>query len=87
MQDVGLGGASDPDVLAWAATEGRVLLSHDTQTMPNHVAARIEAGHTVAGVVIVRQQRAIGPIIEQLLIVAFCASPDELRDQIIYIPW
>jgi hypothetical protein len=27
---------SDPDILAFAASEGRVLLSHDVSTMPEH---------------------------------------------------
>jgi predicted nuclease of predicted toxin-antitoxin system len=29
----GLAGADDPTVLAWAAREGRVLLTHDVRTM------------------------------------------------------
>jgi len=29
VQDIGLSGEDDPVVLAWAADEGRVLLSHD----------------------------------------------------------
>ena len=30
-QDAGLSGAADPQVLAWAAVEQRLLLSHDVQ--------------------------------------------------------
>jgi predicted nuclease of predicted toxin-antitoxin system len=33
VQDVGLSGSEDPDVLEWAAGEGRVLLTHDASTM------------------------------------------------------
>ncbi|MFN2270846.1 MAG: DUF5615 family PIN-like protein [Anaerolineae bacterium] len=29
VQDVGLTGADDPAVLAWAADQGRVLITHD----------------------------------------------------------
>jgi predicted nuclease of predicted toxin-antitoxin system len=29
VQDVGLTGADDPTVLAWAADQGRVLITHD----------------------------------------------------------
>jgi predicted nuclease of predicted toxin-antitoxin system len=32
VQDVGLTSATDPDVLAWAATEGRIVLTHDRTT-------------------------------------------------------
>jgi hypothetical protein len=31
-------GRSDPEVLAMAAGEGRVLVSHDQRTMPHHFA-------------------------------------------------
>jgi predicted nuclease of predicted toxin-antitoxin system len=30
----GLGDASDPDLLAWAAEQKRVVVSHDRRTMP-----------------------------------------------------
>lgn len=33
VQDAGLSGANDPDVLEWAASEGRLLLTHDSMTM------------------------------------------------------
>jgi predicted nuclease of predicted toxin-antitoxin system len=33
VQDVGLAGADDPTVLEWAAQQGRVLLTHDVQTL------------------------------------------------------
>jgi hypothetical protein len=32
VQDVGLGGQKDPVVLAWAADEDRLLLTHDVST-------------------------------------------------------
>ncbi len=31
VQDVGLTGADDPTVLAWAAEQGRVLVTHDVE--------------------------------------------------------
>jgi Domain of unknown function (DUF5615) len=42
----GLVGVPDPEVLALAAHAGRVLVTHDRQTMPTHFAAFI--GHTNA---------------------------------------
>ena len=33
VQDVGLSGADDSTVLAWAAQQGRVLLTHDVTTI------------------------------------------------------
>jgi predicted nuclease of predicted toxin-antitoxin system len=37
----GLMGLRDPEVLALAAREGRVLVTHDQKTMPRHFAAFI----------------------------------------------
>jgi predicted nuclease of predicted toxin-antitoxin system len=34
VQDAGLTSLDDPAVLAWAAAEGRVLVSHDVQSQP-----------------------------------------------------
>jgi hypothetical protein len=34
VQDVGLVQTPDPDILEWAASQGRVLLSHDVSTVP-----------------------------------------------------
>src|SRR5436190_7461245 len=35
VQDVGLDATPDPDILAWAAVEGRILLTHDRDSMVN----------------------------------------------------
>jgi predicted nuclease of predicted toxin-antitoxin system len=35
-QDVGLTGADDPTVLAWAAGDRRVLVTHDVQTVTRY---------------------------------------------------
>jgi len=35
-QDVGLMNTDDPDILEWAASEGRILLIHDDRTI-NHL--------------------------------------------------
>jgi len=42
--DVGLAGAPDQAVLAWAAEQGRVVVSRDRAAMSLEAARRIEAG-------------------------------------------
>jgi predicted nuclease of predicted toxin-antitoxin system len=44
VQDAGLAGKSDEDVLAWAASEGRILITHDVTTMIQTAYDRISAG-------------------------------------------
>jgi predicted nuclease of predicted toxin-antitoxin system len=47
-----LEGMSDLQVLALAAAEGRILVTHDAKTMPRHFAEFVRS-HDSAGVVIV----------------------------------
>src|SRR5262249_52981210 len=41
VQDVGLAGAEDPDVLAWAAANNRLALTHDRATMWDYAKERV----------------------------------------------
>ena len=38
---VGLSDASDPELLAWAREQKRIVVTHDRRTMPYHVANQI----------------------------------------------
>jgi predicted nuclease of predicted toxin-antitoxin system len=50
----GLSGRADEEVLALAAREGRVLVSHDHRTMPKHF-ARFSVEQSSPGLLIVPQ--------------------------------
>lgn len=41
VRDVGLTGADDPTILEWAAKLGRVLFSHDVNTMTKYAYDRV----------------------------------------------
>ncbi len=45
VQDVGIAGADDPDVLAWAAENNRIILTHDRATMTDYAYERVAAGN------------------------------------------
>src|SRR5689334_13773269 len=85
MQDVGLRGAADPDVLAWAAREGRIVLTHDVATMPNHAYERIASGDALPGLFVVPQTLTIGDAIEELILLIECSLDDEWVDQVYYV--
>lgn len=74
-QDSGLLGAPDPAMLEWAAREGRVLLTHDFDTLIGHAWERVRAGLPMPGVVAVRQGMPVGQAIEELELFA-AASVD-----------
>jgi predicted nuclease of predicted toxin-antitoxin system len=41
VQDVGLSGVDDPAVLAWAADDNRILLTHDVATITRYAYERV----------------------------------------------
>ena len=43
-QEAGLMQTPDPDILSWAAAEGRIVLTHDRNAMTGFAYARIRAG-------------------------------------------
>jgi predicted nuclease of predicted toxin-antitoxin system len=86
VQQAGLLGADDRDILAWAAAEGRILITHDRNTIPGFVYERIRAGGAMPGVIIVDDQLPLGKAIDELLILAVCSNDEEWRDQIVYVP-
>ncbi len=85
-QDVGLSGSDDPDVLEWAAREGRVLLTHDVNSMIGHAVTRVQAGMRMPGVVAVRQSLLIGKAIEDILLLAQCGREGDYEGQVEYLP-
>jgi hypothetical protein len=86
VQDTEVAGASDSTLLEWAATEGRILLTHDERTVPRWALHRVEAGFTMPGVFVVRRTVAVSQVIEDLLLLAECSLDDEWHDRICYLP-
>ena len=52
-QNVGLQGREDPHVLAWAAAERRILITHDLKTIPRFAYERVSRHETMPGVIAV----------------------------------
>lgn len=86
VQDIGLRTQDDTIVLDWAAREGRILLTHDEQTIPAHAYARILNDLPMAGVFIVQQEEAIGRIIQDIILLANASLDREWEYQVLYLP-
>lgn len=87
VEDVGLRTAVDPDILAWAASEDRILLTHDRDTIPGFAYERVNAGLPMPGVFVIRnRQKQIGQMIEDILIPVYCSEQHEWRDQVQFLP-
>lgn len=87
VQDAGLEIKDDPHVLAWAARENRVLLTHDVSTMTKHAYARIEQNLPMPGVFEVSQELSIRIAIEEILLLIECSDEDEWSGQVRYLPF
>jgi len=85
-QEAGLEGISDPDLLDRAASENRILVSHDRRTMLEHFRAHLAAGKSSPGVLIVSQGAPIGLVAEAIVYIWSLADPQELRNQAYYLP-
>ena len=86
IQDVGLARAEDPEILAWAATEGRLVLTHDAETLIGFIYERVAAGLRMPGIVEMRQELAIGAAIEDILLLAEGSRDGEWKGQVLYLP-
>jgi predicted nuclease of predicted toxin-antitoxin system len=87
VQNVGLSETDDPDILAWAAREQRVVLTHDVNTMTGFAIERIKHGKPMTGLFIVHQEGAsFSKIIDDLLLLDDCSETAEWADQIPYLP-
>jgi hypothetical protein len=86
VADAGLGGADDHAVLAWAAADGRVLVSHDVATLSAFAYERVEAGPPMPGLFEAGPAVPIATAIEDLLLVAECSLPGEWEGQVRYLP-
>lgn len=86
VQDVGLSAANDPTLLAWAAQQGRVILTHDVTTMTRYAYERVEAGQPMPGLFEVSRAVPIGTAIEDIMLLAEYSLEGEWEGQIRYLP-
>lgn len=86
VQDAGLSGKNDPDVLAWTLADARILLTHDAKTIPAYAFAQVSGGDTIPGIIIVPWDAPVGRIISDLLFIVECSEQHEWDGQIHYLP-
>ncbi len=87
VQDVGLSGASDPEILQWAAQERRIVLTHDLTTMSSYMYERVAANLATPGVFVFKEQKVVRPTIDLIEMLNDCSSPDEWQDRAVMLPW
>lgn len=86
VQDREIRGLADPDLLARAASENRVLLTHDVNTVPRFAYERLVSGAPMAGVVVVPDRMAIGQAIEELALLIEVGAPEDIELRVLHLP-
>ena len=81
----GLAGLRDQDVLAVAARDGRVLVTHDQATMPRHFAEFTRSQHS-PGLIIVPQHLPLRDVADDLILIWTATETEEWTDRIAYLP-
>jgi predicted nuclease of predicted toxin-antitoxin system len=80
-----LAGVGDQEVLAVAARDGRVLVTHDNATMPQHFREFVRSRHS-PGVIVVPQHLPIRTVTDDLVLIWTATSEDEWTDRIEFLP-
>lgn len=80
-----LSGVADPEVLARAAADGRVLVTHDRKTMPQHFAEFI-AREASPGLLIVPQSLSVAAAVEDLILIWSATEAEEWVNRISILP-
>jgi predicted nuclease of predicted toxin-antitoxin system len=79
-------GADDQTVLLWAESAGRILVSEDKHTLPDHLDVHLAMGRHCPGVFLVRPGIGLLDVVEFLSLVAHLTEPFEWRDRVSFIP-
>lgn len=82
----GLETKPDPELLEWAATDNRVVLTHDRETMHGFANDRVAEGLAMSGVVIVSDRMILRQAIEELELIESCMEQRELKDRVMFVP-
>ena len=82
----GLRGLSDLEVLALAAEEARILVSHDRKTMPQAFGKFIQS-RTSPGLFLISQKTDLLAAIDSALLAWIASEPEEWINRMVAIPF
>jgi Domain of unknown function (DUF5615) len=84
--DANLAHQPDAIILSWAAEHERILVTGDLNTMVGFAWDRVRSRKPVAGVLALLENKPVGRVIDDILLIAQYYAPDEINDQVLYIP-
>jgi predicted nuclease of predicted toxin-antitoxin system len=84
-QDIGLMQTPDPVILEYAASQNRVMVTHDRNTMTAHAQDRINQGLPMSGLIVLAQFANIGKAIQDVGTLAEAGDLGDLDGQILFL--
>lgn len=76
----------DPDLVIWACSSGRIIVSHDENTLVGHHNNYVRQGNSTPGLLVVKKGASIPDIVESLTLIAHYAEPHEYASAPRWIP-
>lgn len=86
VQDVGLTGVADPQLLERCAAQDRIPLTNDVSTITKYANQRLAANQSTPGVIEIGRHIAVGAAIDDLILIAQCSDESEWANKIVYLP-
>ena len=84
---IGIGKFTDDKLLAWAANENRVIVTHDAKTFPNFAYEKMAKGEKMCGVIVVSAKMPIGQAIDDLELIILGRFENEWENNVTRIPF
>ena len=82
----GLDQTEDPEILAWAAEQGRIVVTHDRNTMPGHAYDRVKNAEPMVGIFVLARDIPVGRAITELEVLVACSVEGEWDQLVLFLP-
>ena len=81
-------GTLDPEILDFCERERHILITNNRASMPGHVEDLLAAGRHYWGILTTREHKpSLGPLIEEILLIANASEAEEYLDVTDWIPF
>lgn len=79
-------GTLDPEILIWCEENQFLLVTNNRRSMPVHLSAHLAEKRSIPGILVLRKNASMGPVIDDLLLIAEVGEADDFRNHIRYLP-
>lgn len=85
-RDASLSQTPDEQLLEWAAAAGRIILTHDKNTLVGFAYDRVAAGLPMPGVILVHPWLSVKRAIDDVLYLAQAGTAADFDGQVLHVP-